>query len=186
MEINIEELKKNHNTSYLASVLERLNREEGEVREMLDSDESLHEMAFAELKNIQEQREVIEKQIQDILDKEKEEDDVIAWVYNHLKEGGKFLIEARSKNNELHGLGEPVLGEPNAYIYNDHYRRFIDLNELQKKLEKAGFELESFVYVRPYKEQFGPQYPARILGYRLNAILGLNLFPEFIAVFKKR
>jgi peptide chain release factor 1 len=75
MEINLEELKKNHNTSYLASVLERLNREEGEVREMLDSDESLHEMATAELKNIQEQREMTEKQIQDILDKDKEEEE---------------------------------------------------------------------------------------------------------------
>lgn len=75
MEINLEELKKNHNTSYLASVLERLNREEGEVREMLDSDETLHEMATAELKNIQEQRETIEKQIQDILDKDKEEEE---------------------------------------------------------------------------------------------------------------
>jgi peptide chain release factor 1 len=75
MEINLEELKKNHNTSYLASVLERLNREEGEVREMLDSDESLHEMASAELKNIQEQREITEKQIQDILDKDKEEEE---------------------------------------------------------------------------------------------------------------
>jgi peptide chain release factor 1 len=75
MEINLEELKKNHNTSYLASVLERLNREEGEVREMLDSDESLHEMATAELKNIQEQREITEKQIQDILDKDKEEEE---------------------------------------------------------------------------------------------------------------
>ena len=72
MEINLEELKKNHNTSYLVSVLERLNREEGEVREMLNSDESLHEMATAELKNIQEQREMTEKQIQDILDKDKD------------------------------------------------------------------------------------------------------------------
>lgn len=75
MEINLEELKKNHNTSYLVSVLERLNREEGEVREMLNSDESLHEMATAELKNIQEQREMTEKQIQDILDKDKEEEE---------------------------------------------------------------------------------------------------------------
>lgn len=75
MEINLEELKKNHNTSYLASVLERLNREEVEVREMLDSDESLHEMASAELKNIQEQREMTESQIQEILDKDKEEEE---------------------------------------------------------------------------------------------------------------
>ena len=75
MSFDIEELKKSHETNYLASVLERLNREEVEVREMLDSDESLHEMVALELKSIQEQREVTEKQIQDILDKEKAEEE---------------------------------------------------------------------------------------------------------------
>lgn len=70
--MDIEELKKNHNTSYLAGKLERLIHEEGEVKEMLDSDESLREMAQGELKSIEEQKEHIEKQIQDILDKEKE------------------------------------------------------------------------------------------------------------------
>ncbi len=40
MTFDLEELKKNHNTSYLAGVLERLAREEAEVREMLDSDET--------------------------------------------------------------------------------------------------------------------------------------------------
>jgi peptide chain release factor 1 len=73
--LDLEELKKNHNTNYLASVLERLNREEAEVREMLDSDESLHEMATKELNLIQEEKERTEKQIQDILDKDKEEDE---------------------------------------------------------------------------------------------------------------
>jgi len=29
MNLDLEELKKNHNTSYLAGILERLNREEG-------------------------------------------------------------------------------------------------------------------------------------------------------------
>ena len=72
MNFDLEELKKNHNTNYLASVLERLNREETEVREMLDSDESLHEMAAKELQLIQEERVRTEKQIQDILDKDKE------------------------------------------------------------------------------------------------------------------
>ena len=70
--MDIEELKKNHNTNYLAGILERLNREEAEVREMLASDESLHEMAAKELKFIQEERERIEGQVQDILDKDKE------------------------------------------------------------------------------------------------------------------
>jgi peptide chain release factor 1 len=72
MTFDLEELKKNHNTSYLASVLERLAREEAEVREMLDSDESLHEMAAKELQLIQEERERIELQVKDILDKDKE------------------------------------------------------------------------------------------------------------------
>ena len=72
MSFDLEELKKNHNTNYLASVLERLTREEAEVREMLDSDETLHEMAAKELLLIQEERERTEKQIQDILDKDKE------------------------------------------------------------------------------------------------------------------
>ncbi len=73
--LNIEELKKNHNTSYFAESLERLNRAEAEVRQMLESDDSLHELAGAELKTIQEERENIEKQIEDILKKEKEEDE---------------------------------------------------------------------------------------------------------------
>ena len=76
--------------------------------------------------------------------KENEENSVINWAYRNLKEGGKFLIEARSKNNELYGLGESVPGEPDAYVYNSHYRRFIDTDKLREKLEKAGFEIFLF------------------------------------------
>ncbi len=75
MDYNIEELKKNHNTSYLASVLERLERAEKEVREMLESDDSLHDLAGEELKKIQEEREITLKQVEDILAKEREEDE---------------------------------------------------------------------------------------------------------------
>lgn len=76
MALDLDELKKNHNTSYLASILERLNREEAEVREMLASDDSLHEMATKELKFIEEERERVEKQVQDILDKDKSLDEL--------------------------------------------------------------------------------------------------------------
>lgn len=73
--MNIEELKKDHRTSYLAESLERLMRKEAEVREMLAGDETLHDLASSELSEIQEEREGIEKQIQDILDKDKEEEE---------------------------------------------------------------------------------------------------------------
>jgi len=59
-------------------------------------------------------------------------------------------------------------------------------NSSIKRLETAGFTLESFTYVYPHKEQFGKQFLVRRLAYALNAWLGLNLFPEFIAIFKKR
>lgn len=75
MDFDLNELKKDHNTNYLAGMLEKLLREEAEVREMLDSDETLHEMAAKELKYIQEQKDSVTKQIQDILDKEKEEEE---------------------------------------------------------------------------------------------------------------
>jgi len=73
--MDLEELKKNRNTSYLADSLEKLAREEAEVREMLASDESLHELAAKELKFIQEERERIETQVEEILNKEKEEEE---------------------------------------------------------------------------------------------------------------
>lgn len=75
MTLDLEELKKNHNTNYLAGILERLNREEAEVREMLASDDTLHDMAAKELLFIQEERDRVSKQVQEILDKDKEEEE---------------------------------------------------------------------------------------------------------------
>src|SRR6188768_515722 len=75
MSFDLEELKKDHKTSYLAGNLERLMRQEAEVREMLAGDETLHDLAAEELKEIQIEKEAVEKQLQDILDKDKEEEE---------------------------------------------------------------------------------------------------------------
>ncbi len=73
--MDLDALKKDHRTSYLAGNLERLMRQEAEVREMLAGDESLHDLASEELKGIQLEREAVEKQIEDILAKDKEEEE---------------------------------------------------------------------------------------------------------------
>lgn len=73
--MNIDELKKDHRTSYLAAILEKLAIKEAEVREMLASDDTLHEMAAVELKSLQEEKEGISKQIEEILNKDKEEEE---------------------------------------------------------------------------------------------------------------
>ena len=75
--MNLDELKKDHRTNYLAIALEKLLREENEVREMLAGDDSLHEMAAKELKVIQEEKERLERQVEEILAKDKEVEDLI-------------------------------------------------------------------------------------------------------------
>ncbi len=130
MSFDLEELKKDHNTNYLATTLEKILREEAEVREMLDSDESLHELAAKELKTIQEERERIEKQIQDILDKDKEKEEfpneivlevragaggdeasLFAWELAHMYEryadtqGWQWYVNYESKS-DLNGYKE--------------------------------------------------------------------------------
>jgi len=81
--LDLDEIKKDHRTSYLAEMLEKLLREEVEVREMLAppgevmgraGDDALHELAAKELKFIQEERKRLEKQVQEILDKDKKEE----------------------------------------------------------------------------------------------------------------
>jgi len=72
---NLEELKKNHNTSYFAGEYERLLNEEKKVNEMVEADESLKELAEEELQNIKFQKDVIERQIEEILKSDKEEND---------------------------------------------------------------------------------------------------------------
>jgi peptide chain release factor 1 len=83
MNLDLEELKKDHRTNYLAEMLEKLAREEEVVREMLAppgeagqaGDDSLHEMAAKELKTIQEERQRLEGEVREILDKDKEKMD---------------------------------------------------------------------------------------------------------------
>jgi len=74
---------------------------------------------------------------------EKEESQVIEWAYNHLNGGGMLLIEARGQKNELFKLGQSVPGDPSAYIYDNHYRRFINIEKIWEKLKMKRFEIIS-------------------------------------------
>lgn len=65
---------------------------------------------------------------------------IIKKVYNTLEHEGMFFIEARSINDSLYGKGEKI-GD-NEYIYNSHYRRFINIDELTTILLNEGFTIE--------------------------------------------
>ncbi|AHB42153.1 Adenylylsulfate kinase [Candidatus Saccharibacteria bacterium RAAC3_TM7_1] len=63
------------------------------------------------------------------------------WSYRNLAEGGYLCIETRGQKNELYKKGEPVEGELDAFIYDSHYRRFVDFEEFKKEVDAAGFTI---------------------------------------------
>lgn len=73
--MDIEALKQNHKTQYLASEYERLLKQELEVQAMIESDPSMKDMAQEELAALTLQKVAIEDQIKAIEDSEKEEEE---------------------------------------------------------------------------------------------------------------
>ena len=61
-------------------------------------------------------------------------------VFNKLKSGGKYFIECRSINDPMAYKGEIISSTERIF---GHYRRFIVLADLIKRLAQAGFVLES-------------------------------------------
>ncbi|MDQ5883246.1 MAG: peptide chain release factor 1 [Patescibacteria group bacterium] len=73
-ELNLEELKQNHKTSFLASEYERLLREKENTEKLLAEDPSMKEMIEEELKNMEVQIEGAKAQLEAIVKSEKEEE----------------------------------------------------------------------------------------------------------------
>jgi tellurite methyltransferase len=68
-----------------------------------------------------------------------QEKQVLNWAFQNLNSNGFFCIEARGQKNEIYGKGNPVEGEKDAFILDNHYRRFINLDLLCKELKNIGF-----------------------------------------------
>lgn len=64
---------------------------------------------------------------------------ILKKAYDMLKPEGYLFIEARSIHDYKYGQGQAV--EKNAYIYDGHYRRFIDPLQLKFELENIGFHI---------------------------------------------
>ena len=78
---------------------------------------------------------------------------VFNWAKENLSKGGLFFIEVRSINDELYGEGTEV-GQHE--FRTDHYRRFIDLEEITALSEKSGFRVLYSIEsqgLAPYKEE---------------------------------
>lgn len=81
-----------------------------------------------------------------------QQDRVLKWSYSHLEKDGLLCIEVRGKKNEIYRKGEQVAGEEHAFVYENHYRRFLDFNDLCSELKDIGFTL---IYCQE-KKDFAP------------------------------
>src|SRR3989344_682652 len=72
--IDIQKLKENQKTAFLAIELERLLSEEKNAIAMMESDPGMKELAEEELRNIEIQKEGLQKQIENITGAEEEEE----------------------------------------------------------------------------------------------------------------
>jgi len=73
---------------------------------------------------------------------ETEEQQTLQWAHRNLCPGGYLCIEVRGQKNEIYKLGDKVEGETDAYIYNNHYRRFLNFDKLCHSLVSLGFRLD--------------------------------------------
>lgn len=87
MDFDLEQLKKNYKTSYFAEEYSRLLSEEEKLNEMVKTDESLRELANEELLNLGFQKDAIAKQIEEILKKEKEEEEFPNEIIMEIRAG---------------------------------------------------------------------------------------------------
>lgn len=70
---------------------------------------------------------------------DEQEDELLRNIRDAMIEGSKLFIEARTIHDDIYGKGEEVA--PNAYIYDGHFRRFIDPELLALKLKKMGYKV---------------------------------------------
>lgn len=72
--MDLTKYKENHKTQFLAFEYERLQKEEDDLKEMLEVDESMKDLATEELKLLNEQKDAVLKQMDEILKEEEKEE----------------------------------------------------------------------------------------------------------------
>lgn len=69
-----------------------------------------------------------------------QEIELLGNVRNALADGGALFIEARTIHDDIYGKG--ICVGRHEFLYNDHYRRFIDKDELLKAIQASrDFEI---------------------------------------------
>lgn len=135
--MNLETFKSNHKTKYLADEYERLLREEASVRAMIESDSSMAELGEGELTALRTQIDALEKQMTEIIESGKEEEE----------KPKEIVLEVRAGAG---GEEAAIFAQDLAMMY-EHFAEkkgweFKKLDESQSEMggyKEASFEIKS-------------------------------------------
>jgi peptide chain release factor 1 len=123
--MNLEESKKNHKTAFLAEIYEKLLKDEADLLSMIEKDQSMKEMAQADLDSIKEQKKNTEEQINKIIESEKEAEEFPS----------ELILEVR-----------PGAGGTEADIFAGEllsmYRRYAEMKGWNIKVIEEGVTME--------------------------------------------
>jgi SAM-dependent methyltransferase len=67
----------------------------------------------------------------------------LRWASRNLRPDGRIFVEARSVCGSLYGKGQPAGRD--AFIHDDHYRRFIRADEFRDEIVAIGFRVDELV-----------------------------------------
>jgi peptide chain release factor 1 len=153
---NIEQLKKNSKTSYLAGRFEELVREEREILSMAETDESMKALVVDDVKRINEEKKVIEEQINKILEGEKEEEEY----------PNEIVLEVRAGAG---GEEAAIFAKDLAIMYQRYAERsgwqFVKLSDSQSDLDgfkEAVFEIKGQDVYRKLRFETGVHRVQRV------------------------
>lgn len=82
----------------------------------------------------------------------------LRWAQRNLHKHGILAIEARGQKNELYRRGVPVDDEADSYIYENHYRRFLNLDTLNAQVNRIGFRVIESSECAGYAPYAGTDY----------------------------
>ncbi len=144
--LDIESLKKNPRTQYLVQEYERLLEQTVQVRALTESDPSMAELAQEELQSLESQKDAIEKQLEEILEVEKEEEEF----------PNEIILEVRA------GAGGD---EANIFAHEllEMYERFADTRRWSsKRIDDLTIEMKGLDVYRLLRYETGVHRVQRV------------------------
>ncbi len=155
MSYTIEQFKENQKTSYMAGEFERLSKQEAELQN-LSADPGMEELATEELASLKEQKDGIWKQMEEIHEAEKKEEEFPNEVV--------LEVRAGAGGEEAALFAEELAGMYEKYAENQGWQwtRLDESRAAQGGLKEAAYEIRGLDVYKKFRFETGVHRVQRV------------------------